>query len=423
MSGLKVLIVGAGMAGPAFAYLLQRSNPRHQITIIERFPGIRGAGQQVDVKNQGVKILHRMDLLEAFKSKCVNEEGLEIVDSNGSVLGTFGVSPAGEQHVGLTSEYEIMRGDYVQLLHDATREQNARLSGSLKYEFGQEITDLKQDANQVEVTFSNGKKGRYDLVVGADGQSSRTRRLAFGRAESEAAMYSYGVHVAYYSIPRVPGEGTLARAYNFPGGAVLTRNNNRPRTQILLFTNAAEHAASIRASYTQPVDAQRAAFTKAFRGAGWDIERMLDGAQSTDDFYSSELAQVRMKEMTKGRVALVGDAGSCPTPFTGQGLTLSLITSYVLAGELARAGNDVPRALEAFNRVVRPGIDEAQQLSRTTMKILLPGSSMGVWLLQTLTWMYSKVQHLVPQSTDGASTDGYGGKWKIPDYPELNLRK
>ncbi|KAF7314657.1 FAD/NAD(P)-binding domain-containing protein [Mycena kentingensis (nom. inval.)] len=365
-----------------------------------------------------------MELLDAFKAKCVNETGLEVVDTNGKVLASFGVSPAGEQRVTLTTEYEIMRGDFVELLYNATLEQNARLSGSLKYEFGQGITDLKQHADSVEVTFSNGEKNRFDLVVGADGQSSRTRRLAFGAAVSDASLYPFGIQIAYYSIPRVLGENSLARVYNFPSGMVLTRNSDRPRTQIYLLTNAKKNAAPLRECYTQSLDAQKAAFAEAFRGVGWDVDRMVDGAlEETDDFYANELAQIRMKDMYTGRVALVGDAAACPTPFTGQGVTLSLVTAYVLAGELSRAGNDVPRALEAFNRVIRPAVDECQQISTTAMAIVMPSSRIGVWLLQQLAWMISKVQNLMPQSSGSSGGDGYGGKWKIPDYPELNLRQ
>ena len=38
--------------------------------------------------------------------------------------------------------------------------------------------------------------------------------------------------------------------------------------------------------------------------------------------------------MDQGRVTLVGDAGYCPSPLSGQGTSLALVGAYVLAGEL-----------------------------------------------------------------------------------------
>lgn len=68
-----------------------------------------------------------------------------------------------------------------------------------------------------------------------------------------------------------------------------------------------------------------------------------------------------MKQMYSGRVVLLGDAGYFPSPFTGMGTTVSLIGLYVLAGELARHGNDVYRALKAYEEVVRRPVNECQK--------------------------------------------------------------
>ena len=53
---LNILIVGAGVCGPALALLLQGSHPKHNVTVVECFPSLRAAGQQIDVKSQGIPI-------------------------------------------------------------------------------------------------------------------------------------------------------------------------------------------------------------------------------------------------------------------------------------------------------------------------------------------------------------------------------
>lgn len=126
---LNVLIVGAGICGPALAMLLQKSNPKHSITIVERSLSLRSTGQQIDLKTQAPHILRKMGLLDGIKSRCVNETGLEIVDAMGKQTAIFGAAASGQRRPGLTSEHEIMRGDMVQVLYDASIKQDAELAG------------------------------------------------------------------------------------------------------------------------------------------------------------------------------------------------------------------------------------------------------------------------------------------------------
>ncbi|KAI1463294.1 FAD/NAD(P)-binding domain-containing protein [Daldinia caldariorum] len=417
---LNILIVGAGVAGPALALLLQKSDPNYNITIVERFPSLRVAGQQIDIKNQGVDVLKKMGLLDAIKEACVNETGLEVVDSAGRRKALMGINPAGQRRITLTSEFEIMRGDMVKVLYDASVKQDQQLKqlggkGGLTYEFSKELTELTQTDKGVEVTFSDGKKQSYDLVVAADGQASRTRRMAFGQEANDEAFKSIGVHAAYYDIPRAEDEETLARVYMAPGKRMLlTRTSGRPATQVLLFTMAG--AEDLRMSYKESVEKQKEAFDKAFRGAGWQTERLLDGMKTTGNFWAHELAQIKMKQLYAGRVALLGDAGYCPTPFTGMGATGCLIGAYVLAGELARHKNDVPSALRGYDRVVRPGVDEIQKLPTELMGVFFPSSKLGVWILQNVMWAVSKIEPLTYRpKPDGAYV------WHLPEYPELKL--
>lgn len=143
-----------------------------------------------------------MGLLDGIRALCVNKTGLEVMDSAGKQIAYFGASASGERRIGLTSEYEIMRGGMAQFLYDASIKQNAGLKvgpgQGIAYTLDRTITSLDQSAQGVDVTFSNGRKHRYDLIIGADGQYSRTRRLAFGQEVSDAAFKTLGVHATYF---------------------------------------------------------------------------------------------------------------------------------------------------------------------------------------------------------------------------------
>ncbi|EXM13488.1 FAD/NADP-binding domain superfamily [Fusarium oxysporum f. sp. vasinfectum] len=78
MAQLKVLICGAGIAGQALAFWLSKIDV--DVTIIERFPGLRFMGLQLDLWGPGIEVMKRMGLEEAFREQTVQEQGLEAFD-------------------------------------------------------------------------------------------------------------------------------------------------------------------------------------------------------------------------------------------------------------------------------------------------------------------------------------------------------
>lgn len=64
-------------------------------------------------------------------------------------------------------------------------------------------------------------------------------------------------------------------------------------------------------------DGQREVLARTFAGVGWETRRTLAGMADATDFYFESIGQVRMPEWTRGRVALVGDAGYCASPISG----------------------------------------------------------------------------------------------------------
>ncbi|CAO2650550.1 Nn.00g018420.m01.CDS01 [Neocucurbitaria sp. VM-36] len=430
---LDVLIIGAGVCGPALSLLLQKSNPKHNITVIERFPSLRTGGQQLDLKGQGVPIMKKMGLLEILKQHLVAESGMELVDTNGKQLMLFGIDSAetGGKGFNLTNEYEFMRGDMVKIFYDATLaegfkvEREGEKEGGLKYEFGTTVTALDQSSDDgVTVTFSHGQKKRYDLVVAADGQGSRTRRLAFGEETSAEAFKPIGVHAAYFNIPRLSTEDSLARIHFAPGSRmVMTRTGDRPVTQVYFFLmKDKQRHEMMRKTYKESLEKQKDAWTQIYRDAGWDCKRFVDGLKPVEDFYAHEMGQVKMPQLHKGRVVLLGDAGYCPTAFTGLGTTLSLIGAYVLAGELARNGSNVTAALTRYNEVMRSPIDECQKLGVAAIEGgFYPSSATGIRIVNNILWTLScfRVDKVLQWVVGMLPADKR--MWPLPEYPELNL--
>ncbi|CAJ0553021.1 Ff.00g115330.m01.CDS01, partial [Fusarium sp. VM40] len=62
MAPLRILISGAGIAGPAFAFWATRLG--HSCTIVERSPTLRNTGQQIDIRSHAVEVIKLMGLLQ-----------------------------------------------------------------------------------------------------------------------------------------------------------------------------------------------------------------------------------------------------------------------------------------------------------------------------------------------------------------------
>ena len=63
MSRLRVLVVGASIAGPTTAYWLAKAGA--SVTVIERFPKLREGGQNIDIRTAGVPVMRKIPGMEA----------------------------------------------------------------------------------------------------------------------------------------------------------------------------------------------------------------------------------------------------------------------------------------------------------------------------------------------------------------------
>lgn len=190
---------------------------------------------------------------------------------------------------------------------------------------------------------------------------------------------------------------------------ILTRTSDRSVTGVMLFTMRE----SLKGCYKEPLENQKDAFANAFKDIDWQADRFITGMKTSEDFYAHEHGQIKMEKLSTGRVVLLGDAGYCPSPFTGLGTNLCLVGAYVLAGELARQ-DTIAGALKSYEEQMRPFINECQQLPPLGM--FFPSSSLGIWAMQKLIWAVSKIMMIVPQSQREDT------HWeRLPGYPELNL--
>jgi 2-polyprenyl-6-methoxyphenol hydroxylase-like FAD-dependent oxidoreductase len=402
---LKILIAGGGIAGQAAAYWLGRGG--HQVVVAERYPALRATGAQVDLRGQGIQAVERMGLLDAVRSNLVHEPGVAFVDSRGRRWGAIMANTSGQGRQTLTSEYEIMRGDLVRLLHDAAADR-------AEFRFGTSVEGFDQDDSRVAVRFSDGTTEDFDLLVGADGQASRIRRGMLPPGAPEP-YWPVGIHMAYWFVPRDESDSDLRETYNAPGGRMIMRRSHHESVSQVYFA-LREQSAEASAIHRQPVDRCKQFWSDRFRDAGWQTDRFLTGLATTDFFYSQEVVQVRTPAWSAGRVVLVGDAGYCPSPYSGMGTSGGLVGAYVLAGEIDRDPGHLDRALAGYESALRPFVDEIQaRVNPRLLRFGLPSSRPGVAALRTVGAVGTFLR--IPELAARLAKSDRGGDWPLPDYP------
>lgn len=138
--------------------------------------------------------------------------------------------------------------------------------------------------------------------------------------------------------------------------------------------------------------------------------------QKSDDFYMQEIAQVKLPEWSKGRVALLGDAAYCPSPISGMGTSCAIVGAYVLAGELGKT-TDHRQALEQYEKLVRPYIEDAQALPPGAPAIANPQTAWGIYILNAFVAAVSWIAKTFPRFSNWVSADGPSSeKLRLQDY-------
>ena len=383
MSGLNVLVVGASIAGPTAAYWLAKAGAN--VTVIERFPKLRTNGQNIDIRTAGVTVMRKMPGMEAaVRAKTIQLEGISFVRENGTPFATM-TSTGDPNQQSLVSEYEIFRGDLAQILFDLTKDNE-----QIKYVFGEQIfsTQQKEDG-PVTVEFANGLvTAEYDLIVACDGATSRTRAMAFG-CDVREHIKPVNTWAAYFSVKQDLLEGSkMEQGFSTIGGRFLSiAPDPSGVSRVMLMSihprKSRDPTLPFREAAKQGDGALKQYIFQQFEGAGWKADEILKGMMKSEDFYASEMVQVKVPCVYKGRIALVGDAGYAPGP-TGHGTSLAIAGAYVLAGEIGRHKDDLAAGLRSYEERLRPIINDMQKIPPFVPGIAAPQTAWGIWLRNTL---------------------------------------
>lgn len=408
---MRVLISGAGVAGPTVAWFLAKAGAI--VKIVEKAPALLAQGQNVDLEGSAITAVKKMGLFEELKRWHTTEVGTRLIDRQGRPFAEFPVSAGASA----TNQNEILRSDLSRIVYEAT----TKLT-NINYCFGTTVTSvLQNDEEAIKVKFSTGEEEAFDIVIAADGQWSKVRSLVF--KPEDVRVVDKGMYAIYWTIPRIPEDDTWWNLYLAEKRRIITLRPDPHGTTRAMFsympaTDAEKHEwnAAARAG----PEAQQLLLKRVFADAGWQAQRLLDSMASASDFYFQELKQIWMNEWSSGRVVLLGDAAWAPTPLAGGGAHAAFTGAYLLAGEVSKLqeGEHPRKAFHSFQNVFQKHVDESRNIPNFVPRIVHADGALHRRLLEGVASTMSKTLNLWAKPFDSEANDN---GFKLPEYPTLKL--
>jgi 2-polyprenyl-6-methoxyphenol hydroxylase-like FAD-dependent oxidoreductase len=341
--GKNVLVSGASIAGLSTAYWL--TSLGYHVTVVELAAQPRLGGAAINVQGEALASAKRMGIYEQLKAHCLPPMQLEFRNADDVTE-----NPLPEEGESLSNdepeEIEIERDKLVTILLDT-------LPDEVEFLFKNRVTGLSETADAIHVTFKEGSPRAFDLVFGCDGLHSGVRQLWFG-PESEYACFleHYASLTIVNRLLLPPNTGQL---YSTPGKGVLLNAYNGKTDIIFWFYSERELPYDYRDAAQQQEIVQQ-----QFAGQGWRTAELLAAVKEAGISYFDKFSQIKMPSWTKGRVALVGDAGYCASPAAGVGASLAMSGAAAVAEALATHEGNFDLAFQAYNQALRPFIEEVQ---------------------------------------------------------------
>lgn len=368
----SILISGASIGGPALAYWLAEYG--FTVTVVERAPELRKGGQAVDFKGAiHNTVITRMGIKDDVYANQTGGTDQPIVDSEGKVLTVMTASFTG-------GDVEIRRGDLASILYERT-------ASRCTYRFGDSITSLTETEKGVDVTFQNGAPQTFDLVVGADGIHSNTRRLVFGPETNYVKNTGF-----YYALAEMDNPGG-PWMYNEPGRMA---SLGGPKAPVFFVFHYAEENLN-----QAPVERQKEVLASIYEGAGFKVPEILKALPEARDLYVDTISRVEIGHYAKGRVVLLGDSAYGNT-LGGFGTGLATVGAYVLAGELALADGDHKVAFANYEAAMKKYATVARQ--GNAGRFLAPRTKRGI-KMRNMVFKYSPLFSALEKLTDRFATD------------------
>lgn len=358
-SGLRVLVVGGGIAGLTLAALLDQQAGR-EVVVIEKARTFADVGYSLGIYPLGSSVLHGLGRYEDLVQRGEVASTYRVLDRKGNLLQDVDL---GSFTGDIGPMVLLSRTELHEILLDAASGADLRM--------GTTFTRIAQHGDGVEVEFSDGRSEEFDVVVGCDGLHSQTREVV---ASSEPEVFDTGWDLWTWWAPLPDWERDINEEY-WGTGRFFGLYPTTDRVMV---------CAGMRRDHltVDPADvpAAKTFLSEHFQTFEGVDERIRESIEQASTFFAWPMSDARSTDWVKGRVALVGDAAAGFMPTAGAGANTALRSAASLADELSRVdGRIAPLALEVFEKRCRKIIETNQKDSRRLSRYLFVDGAARAW--------------------------------------------
>jgi 2-polyprenyl-6-methoxyphenol hydroxylase-like FAD-dependent oxidoreductase len=333
---VKVLVVGAGIAGLATARALRAWGA--SVEVVERAGQPQSAGAGVYLPGNAVRALHALGLGAQVAAASVAIERQRVADHRGRPL--FEVDVASLWR-GVGPCVAMPRADLHRVLLSGV--------GDVPIHWGRSPEAIETHGTGVTVTFTDGIAATYSLVIGADGAHSTVRRLAFSEVNGGPAR-DVGLYGWRFLVPWTDPEPVWSARLG-PGSTLLTIPVGPGQLYCYCDGPRADSPPSLNALLT---------------GYAEPARTILDRLQSSSGpivVHSGPIEEVVAASWSHETVLLIGDAAHATSPSMAEGAAMAVEDAIVLAETLTKAGS-ITEALRTFEQRRRPRTDWVLEQTR-----------------------------------------------------------
>lgn len=326
----KALIIGGGVGGMCAA--IQLCKLGIAVELVELNPAWAPDGAGITISGPSLRALREVGVVDEVLRLGGWWRAIDLRDAQGNLLRTVPIAPAlGAED--LPSAAGIQRPVLAKILSAATRAAGATVRLGLNFE------SITQDPDGVDVLFSDGSGGRYDLVVGADGINSALRRLVF---PDFAGPVFTGQGCWRAIVPRLHENSTMYLSDTIKAGI-----NPISDDQCYLYLLDKRDGLDFIPPTAWPEIF--ADLLVPFTGELADIRRgLLDGSLPDPHLLYRPLAgHMIPAPWHRGRLVLLGDTVHATTPQLASGAGIAIEGALILAEELGRR-HSLEGALTAY---------------------------------------------------------------------------
>ena len=309
----SALVVGGGLAGSATAVHLALGGVA--VDLIEIKPDVAALGSGITLQGNALRELRSLGVWEQVQAAGYpfDVPGIRAPDPFGTVVAEIPDAKTGGPD--LPAAMGMPRPELARILLDRAAEVG------VKVRFGTTFTELAQDDDGVDVTFSDGSTGRYDVVVGADGLRSWTRRSLGINLETRSV--GMGIWRAFGPRP-----ASVTRTDLYYGGPSFIAGYC-PTGEDSLYAYIVEPAQDRSELSPDEQLATMKQLSQAYHGP-WDEirETLTDPSRVNYTWFETHVLD---DPWNRGRVVLIGDAAHTCPPTIAQGGAMALEDAVVLA--------------------------------------------------------------------------------------------